>query len=241
MNIQELKKQMAAAFPCRIELHAHTTPVSICSEVTPEEMVRVYKGLKFDGVVITNHFVNQPDLGTKKEYIDRYINAVEETKAWGDKLDLKVYLGAEIRFAENVNDYLVFGVDRTMLEEIYDLLPYGVENFRKQYGMPRSLFIQAHPMRNGITPVDPALLDGVEAFNMHPNHNSRVGVSAAYAQAHPDWILTAGSDFHHPNLGHEGLAAVRFAELPEDSFDLAKKLREREFIMETGRNSVFML
>ena len=241
MNVQELKNQIGKAFPYRIELHAHTTPVSLCSQVTPEEMVRTYKGLEYDGVVITNHFVNQPDLGSKQEYMDRYMKDVADTQEWGEKLGLRVYLGAEIRFNENVNDYLVFGVDRAMLEEIYDLLPYGVEHFRRHYAMPDSLFIQAHPLRNGIQPVDPALLDGIEAFNMHPNHNSRVGKSAACVKEYPHWIITAGSDFHHPNQGHEGLAAARFAELPRDCFDMAKKLRAREYILETGRGGIFML
>lgn len=241
MNVQELKKQLEAAFPYRVELHAHTSPVSLCSQVTPEKMARVYKELGYDGVVITNHFVNQPDLGTKQEYIDRYMKDVEDTQQWGDKLGLKVYLGAEIRFTENVNDYLIFGVNRKLLEEVYDLLPYGVVNFRKNYQMPDSVFIQAHPMRNGMEKVDPMLLDGIEVFNLHPNHNSRVGMAAALTKEHPHLIAIAGSDFHHPDVGHEGMSAARFATLPEDTFALAKKLREQDFLMEAGRDRVLML
>ena len=239
MNLQELKKQLAAAYPYRVELHAHTSPVSVCSQVTPEKMVRVYKDLGYDGVVITNHFTHQQE--PKQEYIDRYMKDVEDTHEWGEKLGLKVYLGAEIRFTENVNDYLIFGVDRKLLEEIYDLLPYGVENFRKNYRMPRSVFIQAHPMRNGMEQVDPALLDGIEAFNLHPNHNSRVGMAAVLTKEHPHLIAIAGSDFHHPDLGQEGMSAARFAELPEDTFALAKVLREQNFLMETGRERILML
>ena len=240
MNVQELKTQLARQYPFRIELHAHTSPVSLCSQVTPEEMTRVYKELGYNGVVITNHLQYRKD-ESKESYIKRYWKDIGDSEQLGKAMGLKVYPGAEIRFTENDNDYLIFGVDRQMLEEIYDLLPYGVEDFRKHYAMPRSVFIQAHPMRNGMEPVDPALLDGIEVFNMHPNHNSRLGLAGAYARENPHFIVTAGSDFHHPGVNHEGLAAIRTEELPEDSFAIAKLLKNREYLLELGRECAFVL
>ena len=103
--------------------------------------------------------------------------------------------------------------------------------------MPDSVLIQAHPMRNGMETVDPALLDGFEVFNMHPGHNSRVGLASAYAKENRHFLVIAGSDFHHPNRNHEGLAAIRTTYLPEDSFALAKLLKDGDYLLEIGREN----
>ena len=116
MNVQALKTELCARYPYRMELHAHTKPVSSCSEVLPCELVETYKQLGYDAITVTNHFM-RTDRFTRDEYIDWYLNDYEETKRYGETVGLKVYLGAEIRFTENINDYLVFGVDRTILED----------------------------------------------------------------------------------------------------------------------------
>ena len=237
--MKNLKETLAAEYPCRIELHAHTTPASKCSEITPEQMVQSYKDIGFDALVLTNHFLRKDDM-SKEEYIDFYMADYERTREAGERLGLKVYLGTEIRFTENSNEFLIFGVTRSMLEDIYDLLPYGVANFRQQYSMPDSLFIQAHPMRKNSTPVAPELLDGVEVFNTHPHHDSKIGPTALFAQKNKMEIITGGSDFHHPNLNHEGLSAMRTRCLPEDSFGLAAILKEKDYILEVGRGILIL-
>ena len=241
MDIKQLKEIIAAEYPYRIELHAHTTPASKCSEITPQQMVETYKNLGFDALVLTNHFIVSESM-SKGEYLDFYMDDYHRTREIGDRLGLKVYLGTEIRFTENGNDYLIFGVDRTMLEEIYDLLPYGVANFRQHYKMPNSVFVQAHPMRTskGSQPIEPELLDGVEVFNTHPFHDGKTGLAALYAQENKIEIITAGSDFHHPGLNHEGLSAMRTTRLPEDSFGLAAMLKEKNYLLEVGRGMVII-
>lgn len=239
MNAAALKETLSAQYKYRIELHAHTTPASVCSEISPKEMVETYKGLGYDAMVLTNHFVLKEGM-KKEEYIRFYLEDFERTQQYGDAMGLKVYLGTEIRFTENNNDYLIFGVNEKMLGEIYDFLPHGIANFRKNYPMPDSVFVHAHPMRPGAQPVEPALLDGVEVFNMHPGHNSRIGLAGLYAKAHEAPIITAGSDFHHPNLDHEGLSAMRTIALPEDSFGLAAMLKEKNYLLEVGRGSIII-
>lgn len=241
MNIKHLRKTLVEEYPYRIELHAHTYPASKCSQVTPQHMAETYKNLGFDGLVLTNHFFRKEDM-SKAEYMDFYMADYEQTREMGQRLGLKVYLGTEIRFTDDSNEFLIFGVTRSMLEDIYDLLPYGVENFRAQYKMPDSVFAQAHPMRTrgNSQPVAPELLDGVEVFNTHPYHDGRIGLAALYAQENKMEIITAGSDFHHPDHNHEGLSAMRTACLPEDSFGLAAILKEKNYLLEVGRGTIII-
>ena len=93
------------------------------------------------------------------------------------------------------------------------------------------MILQAHPFRNGMEHVDPALLDGIEAFNMHPGHNSRVAIAAKYAKKE-GLLMTAGTDYHHP--GHEGCAAILTREPLKDSHDIVKVLKAKDYILEVG-------
>lgn len=240
MNLKELKNKLSEEYRYRIELHAHTFPASGCSDVTPRQMAEIYHSLGYDGLVVTNHFQYKKER-VKEEYIDAFFADLEETKRFAEPLGLKIYLGVEIRFTENSNDYLIFGVNRKMLEDIYDLLPLGIENFRKNYPMPDSLFIQAHPKRDGIELVDPALLDGVEAYNLHPSHNSRVGRAAVWSRKNGLDTIIAGSDFHHQNRGDEGLCALRTKLMPADCFELAALIRTKDYLLELGCGDLMLV
>ncbi|MBP5210179.1 MAG: hypothetical protein J6125_04880, partial [Clostridia bacterium] len=127
-----------------------------------------------------------------------------------------------------------YGVDEPMLIDVYRRLWDGVERFRKEYPLPKSVFLQAHPFRNGMTEVDPSLLDGIEVFNMHPEHLSRNAVACRYAAEKGLGILAAGSDFHHPAARGYSTAAIRTREMPRDSFELAEILKNKDYLMEIG-------
>ena len=237
---KKIKQQLLEQYPYRIELHAHTHPVSGCSCILPEEMPALLKGKGYDAVVITNHFVFHTDGTPAEEALDFYMSGYEQTKAAADQYGIRVILGAEIRFEDHPNDYLLFGVDRDILRKCYDYLQKGVELFRKEVPLPDSLFLQAHPFRDGLTRVDPALLDGIETFNMHPHHNSRVGLAVKFAVENGLTIQTVGTDLHEKDEGHEGICALRTAELPEDSFDIVRILRSGEYIFEVGEENIVL-
>jgi hypothetical protein len=210
------------------ELHAHTSPVSNCSEVSPEECVKAYAELNYDGIVITNHFT--PDLLTRFKnagecaswYMEDFKNAEEAGKKYG----IKVVLGMEIRFTDNINDYLVHGIDESFVERAYDFLDKGLHTFYQAMHSNDILILQAHPFRDKMVRADLCDLDGIEAFNMHPGHNSRIGFASKYAKEH-DLLITAGTDFHHP--GHQGMGATVFCENPDSGADLVRLLRERKY------------
>ena len=239
--IEQLKKDLFAKYKYRTELHAHTNPVSGCSNVSPKEMAKIYHEQNYDALVITNHFFRGLLRDkSKEEIIDAYIKSYEETAEYAKEYGLKVILGAELRFTENTNDYLLFGVDRDILSFCYDWFDKGVEKFRKETTLERSVFIQAHPFRNNMELVDPQLLDGIEIFNLHPNHNSRIAMATKYAHENNIKIRTAGTDFHHKDCGHEGLTALRTTVLPEDSFDLAQILKSGDYVFEVGKNTIVL-
>lgn len=216
------------------ELHAHTSPVSRCSEVSPEECVAAYAVLPYDGIVLTNHF--EPSLlqrfKTAAGCAEWYLADFKRAEKAGRQYGIHVLLGMEIRFSENNNDYLVYGrIDRQYVERAFAFLDRGLHAFYQAMHQEDVLIVQAHPFRDGMERAALQDIDGIEAFNMHPNHNSRVAVASRYATEY-DLLITAGTDFHHP--GHQGLGGTLFPENPRDGAALVQLLRERRYAFLIG-------
>ncbi len=239
--MNKIKQQLWDEYKYRIELHAHTSPVSPCAECSPEEVVEAYYKKGYDAIVITNHYANFLMMEeSQKEAVDRYLVDYNRAKTKGDECGLTVILGVEYRFAESQNDFLIYGVDREILETLYDYRNVEIEDFKKEVTFPDSVMIQAHPFRNGNSPCDPSLIDGIETFNMHPGHNANIGFAVRHAYENNIPIMTAGSDFHHKGERHECVSALRTKVLPRDSFELAQILKSGDYILEIGENSLVL-
>lgn len=243
INQESVKKTLIEEYKYKIELHAHTKPASACSEVTSGELIELYSSKGVDAIVLTNHFnlcyeyVRELD---KEAVLDQYLKDFEEAEQIGREYGIKILLGCELRFEENMNDYLIYGVDRDVLAKCYDYMAEGVEKFRTEVQLPNSVFLQAHPFRDGMERCTPSLLDGIEAFNLHQGHNSRVCIAARYAKENGLKITTAGSDFHHKNRGHEAAAVLRTSSMPNDSFELAEILKSGNYIFEFGGSAIVL-
>lgn len=224
---------MLDEYKFKTELHAHTKPASRCSEISPEYMVEAYKKLGYETVAITNHFIYSEDENDGK--VEKIINDFNITKELGDKFGLNIVLGAEIRFSECVNDYLIYGIDTKDLFDISKLLGIGITEFYKQYKNDRNVIVQAHPFRDGMLQIPLDSLDGYEVFNMHPGHNSRVGF-AAKAMLGYGGIVTGGTDFHH--VGHEGTCAMMTKAPITDSYRLAEVLKSGDYIFDIWGNKI---
>ena len=219
----------------KTELHTHTSPASGCSDIDPKELARIYSANGYDSVVITNHFTPKLQDETPQEKVKQYLEDYYKCAEEGARIDLNVILGAEIRFTENNNDYLIYGICPDELINIYEMLPYGIDNFYAEYKNEKNIIIQAHPFRDKMEPVKPESLDGIEVFNMHPNHNSRIGLAAKYA-CDNNMIVTCGSDFHH--YGQECLCGIITKKPLKDSYDVAKALKSGKYKMCIGNHLV---
>lgn len=212
----------------KTELHTHTRPVSRCSDIDAKKLVELYKANGYDSVVITNHFTTNLQGDNVEEKIKWYLQDYYDCCEEGASVGLNVILGAEVRFTENNNDYLIFGISPEDFTDIYKMLPYGIDAFYKEYKNEKNLIIQAHPFRDGMESVNPESLDGIEVFNMHPNHNSRIGLAAKYANEN-NMIATCGSDFHH--FGQQCLCGILTKKPLKNSNDVSDVLKKQDYRM----------
>ena len=220
----------------KVEMHAHTSPVSPCSELPPERLIELLSEHDASAVVITNHFCpGYFEAGDKDELIKAYIKDYTDTAKVGEKAGINVILGMEIRFTENTNDYLVYGINEDDLYRAYDYLDKGIDVFYKEFKTDKNIILQAHPFRKGIERVKPESLDGVEAFNMHQNHNPSNAVSAMFAKKN-NLLVSCGTDFHHEYQAGACFALTDF--LPKDSYDIANIIRQQNFLFEVSGNII---
>lgn len=190
--------------PYFTELHAHTAETSRCAEHPAAALVENYIASGYSTLVITDHFSDStfeaylsPKL-SKKAQVEIFLRGYRAAKA-AAKDRLQVLLGMELRFKEqgNINDYLVYGLQPEFLQAHPDLLSMRLPEFSALAHKNNLLVFQAHPFRNGMQIVRPALLDGYEIYNACVRHSSRNEIAAQWAQRHKK-IGISGSDYHRP-------------------------------------------
>ena len=223
-------KSILTDYPYTAELHAHTNPASFCGDFPANEVVDFYRAAGVKTLAITNHFNSDLTIGNLKENIKIYLEDYHLAKE-SAKNDINVVLGIEIRFDGSNNDYLVFGIDEDSLPFYAELTPYGIENFYKQAKNERNVIIQAHPFRNGVTRAPINSIDGVEAYNLHPNHNQRNALAVKHAKSN-NLLVTGGSDFHH--VTHHALCLMRTKAELKDSFDVAEAIKSKDVVFDAS-------
>ena len=221
----------------KTELHIHTGVVSKCGHVSCEEIVKIYKDLGFETIFITDH-INKPSFDLRseakeswEEKVDMFLDGYVAAKRVGDRIGLRVLLGAEICFkkpAGNVNDYLVFGIDRDFLLGFPYMHDGSVAEFYEYAKAHGAIVIQAHPYREapnyGNCYPTPEYVDGIESCNGHYRHKNNNDKAEELARE-LGCLTTAGSDFHR--LGDEAGAYIETEEPITSAEDLIKVLRER--------------
>jgi predicted metal-dependent phosphoesterase TrpH len=186
----------------KTELHCHSNDVSACARVDVDTIIKRFTEGGYSTIVLTNHlsiytydYLKPADWN---DFIDKFVGGYTKLKKAAEG-KLNVLLGMELRFKNNNNDYLVFGVTEEFLranEDLLDMYPEKFHNICKENGY---LFIQAHPFRNWMTVTPPDQVDGVEVFNGHRGHDSRNDIANMWAEKF-NLIKTSGTDFHYADV-----------------------------------------
>ena len=199
----------------RYETHCHTFPVSACGKTTVEDTVLFYKELGYDGIFITNHFLDGNichDIRNRpyEEQINFYFSDFEEGLRLGRQVGLKVFPGVELSYKGT--DFLIYGPDK----EWYLAHP-EIMNMEKSEELPflmqeGALVIQAHPYREEFY-IDhirlfPRCVHGAEVINSSQAEYMNE-MAAVYAKRY-GLFETCGSDNHwgskvFENLQRKGL------------------------------------
>lgn len=212
-----------------LDMHVHTKETSRCGEVAASDVVKAYVERGYNAIVTTDHMSNSTFKGIDdllwKDRVDHFLKGNHAAKAAAPE-GFAVLLGMEIRFAENDNDYLVYGFDEDFLYKNAELYRMDLESFRKLADANGLMIFQAHPFRFGMTTTEIELLDGIEVYNGHINHNSNNDVAQYWAKKY-NLRPTSGSDFHEGFFAPPG--GLIFDEPVTDVPTLMKHLHAQDY------------
>ena len=211
--------------------HTHTKETSQCGRLPAADVVDRYVRNGFAGLVVTDHlhpeYLSRIDTEHNwDKVIDHYLSGYRAAKVRGDQVGLHVILGAELRFPENDNDYLVYGIDEQWLRSNPYVCCMSAREFYEKFHH-QLLIIHAHPYRNGNMTVFEDAVHGTELINAHPRHENHNDLALELCRRHPDYYRLAGSDTHES--GDEARAGVLLPAPVTDSFAYKHMIETHQF------------
>lgn len=213
----------------KYETHLHTAPVSACAEASVEDTLKFYKSIGYDGVFITNHFVdgnlNVDRSLPLEEQIKFYFTDYEKALELSKEIGIKVFLGVE--FSCKGSDFLVYGLDKEWYLNHLEIFETSRYEERLQILMDNgALVIQAHPFRKLYhIRLFPIFTHGVEITNASRSDFENK-MAKIYCEQY-ELIPTAGSDNHVADKA-KALAGVATKEPIESVEDFIAKVKNRE-------------
>lgn len=216
----------------KIELHSHSAESSRCGSIEAAEVVKKYKEAGYSALVLTDHyyarFFDKISELTWDKQLEKYLKGYNTAQKTAKNTNFKVFLGIEIKFEDDPNEYLVYGLDEEFLLNHPNLHHLTLEKFKKLIlaQKQKTLIFQAHPYRSGMAPVANEFLDGLEVYNGNPRHDSQNEKAFNYAKEH-NLKMISGSDFHeYEDLARGGIAA---ADMPAKMGALISLLKSGDY------------
>ncbi len=220
------------------ETHLHTYPVSKCAKVGVRENLEFYKSAGYDGVFITNHFLDGNINGDRslpyEDRIEFYFSDYEAGVRIGKEIGLSVFLGIESSYKGT--DFLIYGLDKAWFLEHPEIESLTKRQMLALMAEQGALIIQAHPFREAAY-IDhirlfPRSVHGVEVYNANrtPLENSMAEI---YAQSY-GLIEFSGTDNH---LGEQqSTFGGMISQTPIlDETDFVKRVKNQEMTLFRGK------
>ncbi len=215
----------------KYETHLHTSPVSRCARASAEESLIFYKEKGYDGVFITNHFIdgniNIDRSVFYEEKINFYFSDYENAVPLGKKIGIKVFCGIEM--SNHGTDFLVYGIGKNWFLKHPEIERMRMSEKLSLLRDNGAFIIQAHPLREAAY-IDhirlyPRHIEGVEVINANRTDFENK-MAELYADSY-NLLKVAGSD-NHTGREQSILAGVMTETPLESEQDYIKAVRENK-------------
>ncbi len=224
----------------KIETHLHTNHTSKCGWLDAAALAEGYHAAGYAAVAVTDHYNRTTfeylnvDTAAPGDKVAPFLTGFRRMAEEGEKRGLRVYKGAELRFDECENDYLLYGYSDDLLAEPEEIFRMGIAAFAPIARAAGALLVQAHPYRKKCTPAIACYLEGLEVRNLNPRHENHNSWAEDYA-AQFGLLRLGGSDCHRTeDIARGGICA---GSLPEDTFQLAALLRAGQYALLGGEQA----
>ena len=214
----------------KYETHLHTYPVSRCGKASVYESLDFYKQKGYDGVFITNHFldgnINIDSSVPYEERIEFYFSDYEKGLEYGKTIGLKVFSGVEISYKGT--DFLIYGLDKEWFLKNPQIMNIKKSEELRYLMDSGALVIQAHPYREA-SYIDhirlfPRQVHGVEVINASRTDFEN-NMAKIYAENY-GLLEFAGSDNH--GIGEKRFAGMCSENPILDEQDFVERVKNKE-------------
>jgi predicted metal-dependent phosphoesterase TrpH len=205
----------------KLDLHIHTTPLSPCSTMTPDELMIAAKDSGLDGVCLTEH---------NKMWSARDAAALSEAHG------LAVFRGMEV--TTTGGDILVFGLEEEPGDELWT-----PSELKAKVDAAQAVAIAAHPFRGFLLFGFGQLQMNLEAAIDNPTFSHVHGLEICNSMVTSDenemasraadalgLLQVGGSDAHRPR--DVGMCVTRFHDHLHDERGLVEAILSNRFVVE---------
>lgn len=215
------------------ETHLHTYPVSKCARADVKESLNFYKSLGYEGVFITNHFIdgniNCDKTATYEERIEFYFSDYEKGVELGKEIGISVFFGVESSYKGT--DFLIYGLDKSWFLKHPEVEGMEKSKMLTLMAGEGAFIVQAHPFREA-SYIDhirlyPRHVHSVEIYNACRTENENA-MAEHYAKQY-DLIAFAGSDNH--SAARQTILGGMQSKTPiSDEIDFIEQVKNGEMI-----------
>lgn len=214
------------------ETHLHTSPVSRCAKAGVRESLEFYKSIGYEGVFITNHFIDG-NCGCDRslpyeDMIKYYFSACEEGVILGKEIGITVFSGVESSYMGS--DFLIYGLDKEWYLDHPEIMTLKKSESLTLMAKEGALIIQAHPFREHPSTdrisLFPRYVHGAETYNSSRSDFENE-MAEHFAKSY-NLLRFAGSDNHYAKKKLLGGMLSRTPIVDERDFAIRVKNGELE-------------
>lgn len=215
----------------KYETHLHSSPASKCGSYSVRENLEFYKKMGYDGVFLTNHFINA-NIGCDRtlpyeDQVEFFFKDIEEGERIADEVGIKFFWGVETSYL--ATDFLIYGLSKEWYLEHPEIVKVGPKEMLTIFAEHGALIVHAHPFRHASYIDHIRLLPGevhaVEVDNA-ANKEQQNEMALLYANCYGIHHC-AGSDNHIAGHMHR-LAGMEFEEPITSIEDFVQRMKRRE-------------
>ena len=224
----------------RYETHLHSSPASKCGRYSVRENMEFYKSIGYDGIFLTNHFVDA-NIGCDRtlpyeDQIHFFFRDIEEGESLADEIGIKFFWGVETSYLGT--DFLVYGLSKEWYLSHPEIMTVTRKEMLNMMAEDGALIVHAHPFRAA------SYIDHIRLFPEHihaveidncGNRDFQNEMARHYAECY-GLPVSAGSDNHISRyIGR--LAGVEFETPLADINDFIERMKRGEgqtFIIENN-------
>ena len=198
----------------RYETHLHSAPASKCGSYSVRENMEFYKSIGYDGIFLTNHFINANIGGDRtlpyEDQVEFFFKDIEEGELLADEIGIKFFWGVETSYLGS--DFLIYGLSKEWYLAHPEIVKVSPKEMLTIFDNAGALIVHAHPFREA---------SYIDHIRLLPYHVHAVEIDNCGNKDYSNEMARIYADFYkiHHSAGSDNHIAGDIGRLAGVEFD----------------------